>query len=71
MKFFLILLMILSVFIIKDIPQNFIPHTEIPEIQIKIKCNGCPRSKLEDEIIEPWRTEILKISGVSSVEAES
>ena len=71
MKFFLILLMILSVFIIKDIPQNFIPHTEIPEIQIKIKCNGCPRSKLEGEIIEPWRTEILKISGVSSVEAES
>jgi len=71
MKFFLFLLILLSLLIIKDIPQNFLPQTQIPELFIEVNCNGCQNSQLEKDIFEPLRKEILKISEVISVDAET
>jgi multidrug efflux pump subunit AcrB len=71
MKFFLFLLILLSLLIIRGIPQNFLPQSQIPEIFIEVDCIECEKSQLENDVFEPLREEILKISEVISVDAEA
>jgi multidrug efflux pump subunit AcrB len=71
MRFFLLLVFCLSLIATKNIPQNFLPETEIPEIYLEIKCFGCSISKVEAQILEPLSRELRKIKEVTSVDAES
>lgn len=71
MKFFLFLLIFLCLLIIKDIPQNYLPQSQIPEIFIQVNCIECQKSQLENEVFKPLSEEILKIPEVISVDAET